>query len=256
MTKDPTALLQVYLIVSEQELLVDEALARLKARVGDGADLDFNMQVFSAENASADDVIVACNTLPFASDRRLVVVRNVERMSKDNLDALAAYVADPAPFTVLAIAGAKLAKNTRLYRAVDRVGGVVDRKVDKRDVPGVVRRMFEQREKTVTLDGAEELVSAVGYDLRRLSAEVDKAVAYVGDRHEVTREDVEDVTATTAPTNVWEYTEALGRPGLPSVARPARRPACRGGVGTRAARARRCARCATSSSRAVCSTAG
>ncbi len=87
---------------------------------------------------------------------------------------------------------------------------MVDRKVEKRDVPGVVRRMFEQRDKVVTLDGAEELVSAVGYDLRRLSAEVDKAVAYVGDRREVTREDVESVTATTAPTNVWEYTEALG----------------------------------------------
>ncbi|HSK48375.1 MAG TPA: hypothetical protein VLA05_10290, partial [Coriobacteriia bacterium] len=78
------------------------------------------------------------------------------------------------------------------------------------DVPGHVRRMFEQQGKAISLDGAEELVSAVGYDLRRLSAEVSKAVAYVGERQQVTREDVSAVTATTAPTSIWEFTEALG----------------------------------------------
>jgi DNA polymerase-3 subunit delta len=200
----------VYLILSEQELLVEQALTRLKARVGENADLDFNMQVLAGESADAGDIVAACNTMPFASDLRLVIVRSVERLSKDSHEVLVAYIEDPSPTTVLALAGAKLAKNTRLYKAVERLGGVVDRKLDKREFPAVVQRMFEERGKRITADAAEGLVSAVGYDLRRLSAEADKAVAFVGERGEVTREDVADVTATTARTSVWDFTEALG----------------------------------------------
>jgi DNA polymerase-3 subunit delta len=196
--------------LSEQELLVEQALTRLKARIGERADLDFNMQVFAGESLHIDDVIVACNTMPFASDLRLVIVRSVERLTKESQDALVDYIQSPSPSTVLALAGAKLAKNTRLYKAVDRMGGVVDRKLEKREFPAVVRRMFGEHGKHVSVDAAEGLVSAVGYDLRRLGAEVDKAVAFVGDRDEVTREDIADVTATTAPTSIWELTEALG----------------------------------------------
>lgn len=210
MADKSTELLPVYLIVSEQPMLVEQALARLKSRIGDAADLDFNMQVFDGESAAPDDIIIASNTMPFASDRRLVIVRGVEKLNKEGMDALTDYAADPSPTTVLALTGEKLAKNTRLYKAVERLGGVVDRKVDRRDFPTLVRRMFEERGKTISSEGAEEMVAAVGYDLRRLSVEVEKAVAFVGERGEVTRADIDDVISTTAPTKIWEFTEALG----------------------------------------------
>ena len=199
-----------YLILSEQELLVDQALSRLKRRVGEHADLDFNMQVFSGESATAADIVAACNTMPFASDLRLVVVRAVERLAKSEQDQLVDYIGDPSPTTVLALLGEKLAKNTRIYKAVQRFGGIVDRKLEKRDFPSVVMRMFEQHDKKIGTDAAELLVSAVGYDLRRLQTEVDKTVAFVGIREVVTRQDVDSVTSTTAPTSIWDFTEAVG----------------------------------------------
>jgi DNA polymerase-3 subunit delta len=210
MSSQSTALKPVYLILSEQELLVDRALTRLKKRLGDAVDLDFNMQVFSGENSDVADIVNACNTLLFASDLRLVVVRSVEKLSKESLEALVDYAGNPSPTTILALAGEKLAKNTRLYKAVEKAGDIVDRKLDKRDFPAMVRSMVGQHDKEISLDAAEQLVAAVGYDLRRLSAEVDKAVAYVGEAKEISREDISGVTSTTAPTTIWEFTEALG----------------------------------------------
>lgn len=200
----------VYLIVSEQELLVEQAITRLKDRLGGVADLDFNMQAFDGEKSTSDDIISAANTMPFASDYRLVIVRNVEKLPKDSLEALSAYCADPSATTVLALAGEKLAKNTRLYKAVDKLGGVVARQFDKREVPAMVQQMFEQRGKRISRGCAEEFVAAVGADLRRLTVEVEKTVAYVGDRTEVTSDDVDSVVSTVAPTSIWEFTEALG----------------------------------------------
>lgn len=200
----------VYLILSEQALLVDEALDRLKKRVGDVADLDFNMQVFDGENLNIDDVIVAANTLPFASDRRLVMVRGIEKLGKEAQDALAAYVSDPSETTVMALSGAKLAKNTRLYKAVEKIDGLLERKVDKRNTPHEVEKMFSANGKVIDSGAAEMLVQSAGFDLRKLSVEVSKVVAFVGERANVTADDIEQVVSTTAETSVFELLDALG----------------------------------------------
>jgi DNA polymerase-3 subunit delta len=129
MSTSTTDLKLIYLIISEQEFLLQHALDKLKARVSEVADIDFNYEVFEGESASADAIMAACNTLPFASERRLVVVRNVEKLSKEGIDALTKYAEDPSPTTVLALAATKLAKNTRLFKVVEKLGGVVERKI-------------------------------------------------------------------------------------------------------------------------------
>jgi DNA polymerase III subunit delta len=201
----------LYLIVGAQDLLLNQAVESLKSSVAEVADLDFNLETFDGESASADDIIAACNTLPFVSDRRLVIVRGVEKLSKEDAETLVGYAGDPSPTTILALVGKKLAKNTRLYKAVDKLGGVIERKApEAREYPRKVQDMFAAAGKRISLDGAEYLVNAVGRDLQRLSVEVNKTVSYVGDRVDVTLADTEEVASTTAKTSVFELGTALG----------------------------------------------
>lgn len=199
-----------YLIYGEQDLLLAQALDQLKRNVGQVADLDFNMETFDGESADADQIVSACNTLPFASERRLVVVRNADKLAKDGTDALVAYLADPAPTTILALVAKKIAKNTRLYKSVEKIGGLLARAAPTAaEYPRRVQDMFARKGKSVSLDGAVLLVNAVGKDLRRLSVEVDKAVAYAGSRLELSEADIEEVTSTTAKASVFEFGTAL-----------------------------------------------
>ena len=201
----------VYLIVAEQEMLLNQAVDSLKSSVAEVADLDFNLETFEGESVNADDVVAACNTLPFVSERRLVIVRGVDKLSKDAAETLVRYAEDPSPTTILALVGKKLAKNTRLYKAVDKLGGVIERKTpDAREFPRLVQDMFAGAGKRISLDGAEYLVDAVGRDMQRLSVEVSKTVSYVGDRVEITIADAEEVASTTAKTSVFELGSALG----------------------------------------------
>jgi len=201
----------VYLIVGEQDLLLNSALEALKASVAEVADLDFNLETFEGESADVDDVVAACNTLPFVSERRLVIVRGVDKMPKDGTDALVRYAEDPSPTTILALVAKKLAKNTRLFKIVDKLGGVIERKnPEPREFPRLVQDMFTRAGKRISLEGAEYLVGAVGRDLQRLSVEVGKTVSYVGDRVEVGLSDAEEVASTTAKTSVFELGTALG----------------------------------------------
>ncbi len=210
MSATASALKPVYLILSEQDFLVQQALDRLKKRVGEVADLDFNSETFDGDSASGDAIVAACNTLPFASDHRLVVVKNVDKLPKESAEALVAYAADPAPTCILALSGAKLAKNTRLYKAVDKLGGVLERTQKKgAEFQRGVLELVAERNKTMEPQVAQLFISATGEDLRRVSAELDKLVAYIGDRREITRADVEGVVANAAKARLWDFPDAL-----------------------------------------------
>jgi len=201
----------VYLIHGTEELLLEQAVERLRSRLAEAGALEFNFHVFDGDSATGDSIVCEANTLPFAAERRLVIVRNTDHMSREHLDALATYAADPAPFTVLVLVAEKMARNTKLYKAVDALGGVAEYKAPRKsEYPDAVRRLFADRGRTIDREGAELLVRAVGFDLRRISVEMDKVVAYAGDRVELTRADVEQVVSVTAATSVFDFTGSLG----------------------------------------------
>jgi DNA polymerase-3 subunit delta len=192
-------------------LLLDQAVERLKQRLSAVADLDFNLDIFDGDSATADAVIGAANTLPFMSDRRLVIVRKADRMSTADLGLLADYATDPNPETTLVLVATKIAKNMRVYKAIDALGGAAEYKAPtKREYPRTVVGMFAARERKIGIDAAEVLVRAIGYDLRRLSIEIDKVIAFSGDRQVLSRDDVEQVMSTTAPTSIFDFLDALG----------------------------------------------
>ncbi len=174
-------------------------------------DADFDFDTFAGESAHADDVIAAANTLPFMASRRLVIVRDADKMSADELGVLAAYAADPSPTACLVLAATSIAKNMKIYKAVDALGGVSEYAAPKKsELPGWVVALFKTKGRSLDRDGAEALVGAVGKDLRRLESEADKIIAFAGDKLALGREDVEAVVTETAPTTVFEFLDALG----------------------------------------------
>lgn len=208
---DISDLLAVYLIYGSEDLLLDQAVERLKGRLSEVADLEYNLQVFDGETASADEIIAAANTMPFMSDKRLVIVRRTDKMGASDLGALADYAGDPNPTTALVLVAEKMAKNLRIYKAVAAKGGAHEYKPPtKREFPATVVSMFAARRRKIGLDAAEVLVRAVGYDLRRLAIEIDKVVAFAGDSPTLSRADVEQVMSTTASTSVFDLLDAVG----------------------------------------------
>ena len=115
-------LLPAYLAVGEDELKRRTVIERLRKRVSSMGDLSFNHDVFDGATASGSDIAIACNTFPFASPVRLVEVNHVEKLGKQDADVLVAYLTSPCTSTVLLASSEKLAKNSRLYKALADVG--------------------------------------------------------------------------------------------------------------------------------------
>lgn len=205
-------LLPAYLAVGEDALKRRTVLERLRKRVAEYGDLEFNHDEFDGDRASGSDIAVACNTLPFASEIRLVEVARAEKLGKQDADVVCAYLAAPNESTVLVLSAEKLAKNTRLYKAVAAIGktAVIDCAPMKRyELVRALRSMAVGHGITMTESAAEMLVSYVGEDTVRLDSELRKlALAHTGS-DPVTQREVEGLVARTNEAKPWELVDAF-----------------------------------------------
>ena len=205
-------LLPAYLIVGEDALKQRTVLERLRARVAALGDLSFNHERFDGENANGADIVSACNTLPFASDVRLVEVSHADKLRKASADALADYLAAPSETTVLALSASKLAKNTRLYKAAAAIGkqAVIDcTPIKARDLDAAVRSMANGKGIVITPTAAHVLVELVGEDTVRIDNELKKLAAAHQGSDPVTEHEVRSLVAHTAEVKPWDFTNAF-----------------------------------------------
>ncbi|RNL48378.1 DNA polymerase III subunit delta [Paraeggerthella hongkongensis] len=210
--KQNAPLLPVYLICGEDALKRDTVTKRLRARLSALGDLSFNSDEFSGETATGVDIVSACNTVPFASPVRLVEVRAVDKLKKADSEELVAYLDSPAETTVLALIAEKLAKNTRLYKAVAKHGktAVIDCAPLKRfELPKAVRAMAVGHGVTLTEGAAAKLVDLVGEDTVHLDSELKKiALAHRG-TDAVNEHEIVAMVSRTAEVKPWEFVDAF-----------------------------------------------
>lgn len=206
------SLLPVYLVVGEDALKRSAVMKRLKARISSLGDLSFNSDEIDGETALGTDIVAACNTVPFASPIRLVEVRAAGKLKKADAEAVVSYLASPSGTTVLALVADKLAKNTRLYKAVAAHGktAVIDCSPLKRhELPKTVRSLAVGQGVTFTAAAAEKLVELVGEDTVKLDSEVKKvALAHCGP-DAVGEAEVERLVSRTAEVKPWEFVDAF-----------------------------------------------
>lgn len=211
-TNKNTELLPAYLVVGEDALKREAVLSRLRKRMEAFGDLSFNSDDLNGEVVEGAAVVSACNTIPFASEKRLVYVRNADKLKKADSEEVVAYLKAPAPTTVLALEAEKLAKNTRFYKAFAALGksAVIDCAPPKSyELPRQVRAMATSHGVTFTDGAAVKLVELVGENTVHLDNEIKKiALAHRG-RDAVNENEVIALTARTAEVKPWEFVDAF-----------------------------------------------
>jgi len=199
----------VYLITGGDRPKIQRALRRLRDRVGEEA-----TELLSASDTSGDDAVAACNSLGLLGGvGRLVVVEEVDRWKAADAKAVAAYLASPAPDTVLALVAAEMKKDSALAKACAKVGDVLVYDVVKRRLPEWVAQQFADRKVAIDAEAARLLIEIVGEDPEELASEVDKIATWAGGEPVGTKE-IELLAAGCAEVPGYELTDAWGRRDL------------------------------------------
>lgn len=205
-------LLPAYLIVGADELKRDAAVRRLRSRVP--ADMaDFNLdELDGASLEEPGQLISSAQTMPFCAGFRLVIVNGAGELAKPVSEAVVSYLADPNPQCVLCLVAEKLAKNTRLYKAVAKVGphSVIDCAPLKRwELPPYVVKLAQKRGLSMDNAAAQELVERVGESTVALDNQIATLAQLVGDADHITLADVEANVAQIAEVSPWAFADAV-----------------------------------------------
>jgi DNA polymerase-3 subunit delta len=202
-----TELEPVYLIAGSDRPKVSRALKRLRDRVGIEA-----TETLDAAEASAEEAVAACNALGlFTEEARLVVVVNVERWKAADAKAIVAYLAAPAPATVLALVAAEVKRDSALAKACAKSGKLLVYEAPrKRDLPGWIAEQFARMGARAEPDACRALAELVGDDMEALATEIDKLATWAGGEA-ITADDVSKLAVPRGETSIFALTDAWGR---------------------------------------------
>lgn len=195
----------------------DESILRSKTHdlvvqlVGDG-DRSLMVDEFDDDEYELREAVDAAQTMPFLTDRRVVVAREMGRFGADDLVSLLGYLDNPLDSTelVLVAGGGRLSK--KLTDGIKASGGVVTSTAPPnrpRDRQMWVRT--EAEEHGVRLDGAAaaRIAEQLGDDVGRLEGILSVIRSTYGEAAKVSATDVEPFLGEAGGVPPWDFTDAI-----------------------------------------------
>lgn len=205
----------LYLFLGE-ELYLQERAVRLLSDTVDETIRPFNVSRFSigSDNGAGFKVtaamaIDAANQMPMMSARRIVVVREFDRIREEEQELVLCYLKSPAPTTTMVFQAAAPDKRRKLTTALIKICSVVtfDLLDDKS-----ARRFAEDRLKSrgcrIEPAALNLLIGLVGTGLTRLVNELEKLAAYA-DGTAINSETVQELVPRAREHTNWELWDAV-----------------------------------------------
>lgn len=226
----------IYLLHGEDDLSRREAVKALLPPAGSNDELE--VSVFEG-SADVQEVIQACNTLPFLSGKRYVLLRNFiaantrrgkgvaedgedsadqpeeSRDKKRPVQTMRDSLPNMPDTTVLVLEeSGKAPANSVLVKYVKANGQEREfQPLIGAELSKWIRSQFEARRTPVHPMALQTLMAYVGSDLLLLEQEIEKLCAYAGGQ-QVQQQDVAEMVASAEETKVWDMIDsaAAGRP--------------------------------------------
>jgi DNA polymerase III subunit delta len=199
----------VYLFAGEEQFIADEGLILLRDTVVPADQRSFNYDVLYGGDVQIQDVIALVSSYPMLGERRLVVVKDFDALSRQ--DALSAYVKNPLESTVLVLVSESPDFRKNPYRLVSGRAILNCLPLYENEVPQWIRARVRSFKKTITPEAANLLTGYTGTSLRQVSNELEKLDIFTGDRSEIVAEDVNTVVGVTKTYNIFELMKAVGQ---------------------------------------------
>lgn len=195
----------------------DESILRAKAHdlvhqlVGDG-DRSLMVDEFDGDEYELREVVDAAQTMPFLSDRRVVVARAIGRFNADELGPLYAYLENPLDSTELVLVGLGGHNKKKVTDAVKAAGGHVTNTTPPsraKDRQSWVRVEAEGHGLRLDPAAAARIAEQLGEDAGRLEGLMGVLRSTYGDGVRIGVSDVEPFLGEAGGVPPWDFTDAI-----------------------------------------------
>ena len=168
----------VYLFAGEESYLVDICLNKIERFL---AVDDLNKEVFYAAESSAEDILNAVQTLPFLSERRVVVVKGIDKMKAVDAERITDYLSNVIETTCLILLYNDNHKKETILKRRELINKCISskecvsvecRKQYESEVKDFIKNEFAQKSKTTSQDVIARIIDENGTDLLNIANEL------------------------------------------------------------------------------------
>lgn len=214
----------VYLFHGQERYLIDQYLHKMIDTYVPETYRDFNLVVFDGEKTSLDEILDACETVPFFSDCKVILVKNTSyfRNKKANLSTseekrLLDYYANPSESSHLFfISNHTIDKRKKVVKDIDKVGRIVEySKLNPQIFPRWVHKKIKQYNSDISSDLLRYLIERISYldkNSTKTLLDVDNELKMICSsvQAEVTKEAIHDFVKKPLDADIFMMVDALG----------------------------------------------
>ncbi len=200
----------IYVIVGKDGYLRTQAIKEIRAVI-EGEGEEFIEIRLDGSSVSLADLFDELRTPAFFGQRKLIILDEADKFISTYRAKLEGYFDHPVETnSILVIVCSSWAKNTKLAKKLPHVGKLISAEpLSFKNLTSWVIEQAKMCDKLISFQTAQELINIVGTDTGRLVNEIEKLATFVGERKEITSDDIELLCGPTAELSVFALNDAI-----------------------------------------------
>ncbi|NLJ41866.1 MAG: DNA polymerase III subunit delta [Clostridiales bacterium] len=206
-----------YLFFGEEQYIKRQALDSAVEALTDPSTKDLNYLQLEGNQATLDSVINACETLPFLSAKRLVLIKDpifINDGTGGGIDEVGfvKYLEDiPLTTCLILYNRGVIDKRKRVYRHMNKAGKALEFKyLMDRELRTWINQTLGKSDKSISYKAVSHLIGMIGNNLEDISNELTKLVSYIGQKKEIDIKAIEAVVTPNLEQSIFQLVDAIG----------------------------------------------
>lgn len=201
----------IYVLAGKDEPLVNAKCQELLDELIEPSQRAMGLFDVNGASVSASEVLDELRTLPFLTDKRVVVVKGADHFISENRELLEKYFDAPCPTGILVLTVGSWRSNTKLARKLGKAGKLISiaRPKGRELARRLAQYASEAYGKNLSRDAAELLVELTGDELPRLYSEIDKLALYAEGEKTITPAHIESLIGHNRIFGAFEVIDAI-----------------------------------------------
>lgn len=210
----PALLAPVYLILTKDSFEAKQALCAISQAFLPEIDIANGFIALDGEGLRLQLLCDSLESGQLFAAHRIIAISQADKLAKPLIEEIQHYLKRPSPLLCLILSASTLLHTTNFYKFLERHGiifesGQVKEKEKEAEIVQWISAHFSNAAKRIAAPAAVHLSRCCGGERAMIYNEMEKLLCYVGERREVTLDDIEAFVTFTPVESIWHLAEAL-----------------------------------------------
>ena len=168
-----------------------------------------NVNRFQEKNPDIREIISLADTMPFFAESRLIIIENSGFFKRDSSE-LADYLSQMPESTHIIFREDEIDKRNRLFKKVKELGYFAEMKRQtEAELERWILTILKKEQINLTRSTMSYLLETIGTDMNVIRNELDKLIAYLGDKKVLEPADIDKICSRQISGQIFEMIDAM-----------------------------------------------